>query len=241
MTIASAIRDWIRDKAKVAVFRLLVFIAITSLAISEIPMLRAWALPTQVVAMITLGLILLLMEVVVDSLAAIDATQAQIVAANSEGVLYKWNDAVPFIRREVEHGHSIVILANSGEMAYHALRDILVEKGDRVKTEVFMVSTNHGREDEDRYQEIWKSNWESLGSCVTGIHAFRSSTAFRLGAVIIDNEIGYLGHIGDPSARKHDAPSIRVTRRTQTGQFLMDQYRQWIDAHHIKDVAAQLA
>lgn len=240
MEIISAIRDWFRHRAKLTSFRLLVLLAMASLTVSMIPALRNLGLPNQVLALIGLGLIYLLLEIVLDTTGDIKEVQRAIVAAQTEGVLYKWNDALPIMRQEIEHASSVLILANSGEMAYHAFRDILLEKGNHIKTEIYMVAAVGGRDDEEVYQKIWKSNWETLGECISGVHRFISSTAFRLGAVIIDNQIGYLGYIGDASARKHSAPSIRVTAKTQVGLWLLDEYRQWI-AHHMKALAKESA
>jgi hypothetical protein len=132
MPLRAQIQEWLKKSGKIWLFRSLIIVTMAVTAISEISYFKQWAISTNTILFLVLALLLLFMEILLDSVASVERERG-------EGILYEWHDAVLLIREEAERAKKIVIVACSGEMTYHALRDILVEKGGKLKTEIYMI------------------------------------------------------------------------------------------------------
>ena len=144
MLFRAQIQEWLRKSGKVWLFRALIIVAMSSTALSAIPYFGGWALSTNAILLLMLGLLLLFMEILLDSISSVERDRG-------EGTVYEWHNAVLQIREEADKAKKIVIVACSGEMAYHALHDILIEKGNKIRTEVYLVLVQGDEREAENY------------------------------------------------------------------------------------------
>jgi len=230
MKLWQQVQLWLRRSGKVWLFRSLVIATLVNTGIARLPYFRRWALTTDVLLLMVVALLFILFEICLDALGEVHRDRM-------EGVLYAWNDAVPLMRREVQAARSLFIVARSGEMAYHAFRDLLAERTDKMSTEVFMVRVPSDDVDFEDYQSRWRRTWMQLSPCVKSVHVIRAGASVGLGCVIIDGCIGYLGYSKLPTPAPAGRPSLRVTSKTQEGLFLLNHYREWAVQHIAKEPA----
>lgn len=229
MSLRAQVHLWMRRRAKIWLFRLLVFSVVVTTSMSKVPAFKQWALTTDILLLMVVGLLYILFDVFLETLGQVDTDR-------SDGVLYAWNDAVPLMRKEVQKAKTVLILARSGEMAYHALRDLLTERTDKISPYVYMVRVPTDDSDFESYQMRWRLKWLSLGPFVKSVELVNAGGKIGLGAVIIDGSVGYLGYAKHPVFHPGGRPSLRISNKTQPGVFLLDHYREWITHHIVAEV-----
>src|ERR1044071_9590969 len=219
------IKEWLDRKGKIWFFRATV---LTSIVVTTLSAFGFYPLSTNTVLVFILGLLLIFAEIFFTEV-------LDIRKRNTDGYLLDWPSATPLLREDVRQGRKLTVVARSGETFYYTLRDILLERGDKLSIDLVLTKTVEDTEDFSNYQTGGAKRWQSLSEEASGnVTISFIDVVLEVQALIVDEKSAYLAYRAHSVGTKAiTLDHLRISAESNQGRFLIGLYKTWV-ARHIK-------